>query len=549
MLIGYVSDEMHIAIGDAQLEFRRDGTSIELRSRASGAVHGDLDPGEYDVVVAATGHTRKQVRMTVDPTRPYRFRLLADRLLGYAWPKWARAGERCELRIHAQEPFHATVWRYGWTKEQVADLGLFDDGFAPGANRQIVPDEDFTIGGARWNDHGYAFPPDDRHQLVAPDRSGLYYVHLNARSGDFFSFPLVVAPARPTSDLAVLASNLDWNAYNDFGGRSNYVAASALPLDPSVNVRQSSPYLRDTGARFWDRTDYDPLSLDRPEPVNRVEDGARITDPMERIGEEHVAPGTWRLVGWLEREGFDHDLYAETQLHSGVLDLDRYRVLILDQHPEYWSRPMYERVKAWVYERGGRLMYLGGNGISCEVEFVSDTALVHRNGDLSDWLPTRSFVGGPGSILPSRFSRRVESEARLLGVSTTLTGMGTGAPYRVCDGQHWVFEGTGLRDGDLFGHASLDRRNPGGASGHETDKMNESTPAGTRLLAKGINDHEGGGEMIHFETDSGGQVFSVGSISYVASLPVDDQVSRITANVIRRFRRDDATSPTEEPSR
>ena len=536
MLIGYVSDEMHIAIADAQLEFRRADRSVELRSRASGAVHGDLEPGDYDVVVAAPGHTRKQVTMTVDPAEPYRFRLLSDRLLGYAWPKWARSGETCELRIHAQEPFHASLWRYGWTKEQVADLGLFDDGFAPGANRQILPDGDFTVGGARWNDHGYAFPPDERHHLVAPQRSGLYYVHLNAHSGDFFSFPLVVAPAEPTSDVAVLASNLDWNAYNDFGGRSNYVAAGALPLEPAVNVRQSSPFLRDTGARFWDREDYAPLSLDRPEPVNRVEQGTDITDPLERIGEEHVAPGTWRLLGWLERERFAYDFYAETQLHSGALDLDRYRVLILDQHPEYWSRQMYERVKDWVYERGGRLMYLGGNGISCEVEFATDTALVHRNGDLSEWLPTRSFTGGPGSVLPSRFSKRVESEARLLGVATTLTGMGTGAPYQVCDASHWAFEGTGLRDRDLFGERSLDRRNPGGASGHETDKMNEFTPPGTRLLAKGTNDYGGGGEMIHYETSSGGQVFSVGSICYVASLPVDDLVSQVTANVLRRFR-------------
>lgn len=542
MLIGYVSDEMHVAIADAQLEFRRDGESWEVRSRAGGAVHADLDPGEYEVVIARDGYTRKQLRMTVDASQPYRFRLLSDRLLGYAWPKWARSGEQSELRIHAQEPFQASLWRYGWTKEQVADLGLFDDGFAPGANRQILPDGDFAIGGVRWNDHGYAFPLDDRHLLTAPDRSGLYFVHLNAASGDFFSFPWIVAPAAPTSDVAVLASNLDWNAYNDFGGRSNYVASWGLPLAPAVNVRQESPFLRDTGARFWDREDYDPLSLDRPEPVNRVEESAQITDMMERIGEEHVAPATWRLVGWLEREGFDHDLYAETQLESGVLDLDRYRVLILDQHPEYWSQKMYERVRDWVYDRGGRLMYLGGNGLSCEVEFVTETAVVHRNGDLSAWLPTRSFTGGPGSILPSRFSKRVESEARLIGVSTTLTGMGTGAPYRVCDGSHWAFEGTGLRDGDLFGEASLDRRNPGGASGHETDKMNEFTPPGTRLLAKGTNDHDGGGEMIHFETASGGQVFSVGSISYVASLPVDETVSQVTANVLRRFREARPTS-------
>jgi hypothetical protein len=41
--------------------------------------------------------------------------------------------------------------------------------------------------------------------------------------------------------------------------------------------------------------------------------------------------------------------------------------------------------------------------------------------------------------------------------------------------------------------------------------------------------------MVLFETPSGGRVFSVGSINYVASLPVDAEVSQITANVLRKF--------------
>ena len=41
--------------------------------------------------------------------------------------------------------------------------------------------------------------------------------------------------------------------------------------------------------------------------------------------------------------------------------------------------------------------------------------------------------------------------------------------------------------------------------------------------------------MLVFDTPGGGAVFSVGSINYVASLPVDENVSRVTANVLRRF--------------
>ena len=52
---------------------------------------------------------------------------------------------------------------------------------------------------------------------------------------------------------------------------------------------------------------------------------------------------------------------------------------------------------------------------------------------------------------------------------------------------HWVFNGTGLRDGDVFGAASLHERCHGGASGHETDKRSPHSPANTQFLAKGLN--------------------------------------------------------------
>ncbi|MCA9110988.1 MAG: carboxypeptidase regulatory-like domain-containing protein, partial [Planctomycetaceae bacterium] len=60
--------------------------------------------------------------------------------------------------------------------------------------------------------------------------------------------------------------------------------------------------------------------------------------------------------------------------------------------------------------------------------------------------------------------------------------------------------------------------------------------ANVRKLARGLNPGEGGAEIVTFETNSGGAVFSVGSICWPSSVLVDNTVSRITANVLRRFR-------------
>lgn len=136
----------------------------------------------------------------------------------------------------------------------------------------------------------------------------------------------------------------------------------------------------------------------------------------------------------------------------------------------------------------------------------------------------------------SHFHQRQESEANLLGVVYEERGIMTAAPYEVVDDRHWVFEGTDLKRGDLFATECLHQRVPGGASGHETDKMSPSSPSNTRLLARGLNPDDGGAHMVIYETTSGGTVLSVGSICWVSSLLVDDGVSKITSSVLERFK-------------
>jgi len=528
MLIGYVSDERYAAVADAVLEFLDDrGQSWEARSRASGAVHVDLPAGSFRVVIQKPGYGAKFGKVEVPLREPHQFRLLADGVMGYAWPKWVRSGEKSEFRVHSVEAYKLELWRYGWTPEFVQSLGWHDE-HAPRAVMQITPDGDYTQSGVQWNRVGYANSVHSQF-VAAPERSGLYYFRASTASGRTFAFPWVVAPAKPQAAMAVLASNLTWNAYNSFGGRSNYIHADGLPPTPTVNARGELKRYSDAGFFTWNADDYPPLSFDRPEPFNHIDFAEAITDPIEGRQACHLAPAEWRLLGWMERERFAYDFYAESQLDSGVLNLSDYRVLILSVHPEYWTRSMLVRVKKWVFEEGGRLLYLGGNGVNCEVEFNADGSMNCRNEKLAGL-----SVEGLGGK-ESRMHIRHESEASLLGVVFTPAGAMTGAPYQVLDESHWAFAGTGLKNGDEFGEKSLHRRCPGGASGHETDKVSPSSPANLELIAKGTNPDDGGAEMVAFETPSGGRVFSVGSINYVASLPVDETVSKITANVIRKF--------------
>ncbi len=541
--IAYVSDEMYVALADVAAEFLslETGGITLLRSSPRGAFYADLGPGRYRVTLAKPGFGSKSVECELGGD-PYQFRLLSDGLLGFMWPKWVRAGGRSEIRVHAVEQYQLTLWRYGYRKEYVKMIGWYDE-HGPRASMQITPDGDYTQTGVQWNKVGYGRP--SITQLVeGPERSGLYYLWARTPSGKVFSFPWIVAPAKPKAKIAVLASSNTWNAYNNFGGRSNYINADRLPDTPVVNARQDlERYQCPSAFGTWKPMDdeYMPLSFERPEPNNHIFDNtpwdeSKITDSVQGRVQCGQAPGEWRLLGWLESEGLDYDYYAEAQLHDGTLPLDTYKALILNIHPEYWTRQMYARVKEWVFERGGRLMYLAGNGLNCEVVFNEDgtmKCLSHLNSEYGE-------LGGTDDKDPtikyeSRMHRTNESEAHLTGLVTTAASLMTAAPYKTLEASHWAFSGTGLKNGDLFGERTLHERVPGGASGHECDVISPSSPKNLRLLAKGMNVTGGGGDVIVHEPGGGGAVYSVGSITWVPALFVDEHISRITRNVLKRF--------------
>ncbi len=512
MLIGYVSDEQHLALNDVSILFENSETVVSTHSLADGSIRVDLTPGDYRVSLNHAGYGAKTVPLSLKPHTVHRFRLLPDQLLGSMWPKWVRSGESAQYRVHSPEPYHLSLWRYGFAKELVQPIGWIDE-HGPRANIQLTPDGDYTQGGVRWNTIGHASPW-QRHALTAPERSGLYYCHAKTASGRFFSFPWIVAPAKPIAAVAVLASNVSWNAYNNFGGRSNYVEQDGLKLRPTLHARQDLFRYTHPGEWPYQETAA-PLSFDRPELFNSLPEHAAITDTIPGRLASAMAPGEWRFLGWLEREGFAYDLYPEIDLHFDRIPLEEYRVVVLNMHPEYYSQKMYQRLKNWVYRDGGKLMYLGGCGCYAEVDFPDETVMLCR----------REGV----------WEQRGESAAKLLGTEYNHDGFQSGAPYRVLNDRHWIMSSAGLKSGDTFGSHSLHERCPGGASGHELDKICSDSPSNLVHLAKGMNAENSGADLVFFETESRGAVFSVGSLCWNSSIIVDDGVSAVTKAVLQRF--------------
>ena len=494
MLVGYVSNERYVAVPNVLFEFRGTAGVTTATSTVSGAVYAEIEPGEYQVVLGREGYGSKLLTMTASDDSPYNFRVLSDSLLGYMWPKCVQSGQRSEFRVHAVEEYELELWRYGADKEFIRRIGTFDE-HGPRATMQITPDGDYTQTGIEWNKQGYNSPA--HHQYIeAPERCGLYYFHARSKSGDFFTFPWVVGPKQPQSKIAVLASDITWNAYNSYGGRSNYIHPDKFPPTPTVNSRLELERYTDPDHISYKSIEYAPLSLDRPEPFNHIAEDEQITGPIGGRQGCHLAPAEWRLFGWMERDGFDYDLYGETQFHFDTFRLDDYRLLIISTHPEYWSKHMYDTLKSWVFERGGRLMYLGGNGFYWRIAYHdalpgvlelrrAEGGMRYQTTEPGEY--HQSFNGELGGL----WRRLGAPPNTLVGAGTVGTGFDSASYYRRTENSHdpratFIFEGVG--DDELIGDfGSL----LGGAAGVELDGANRKlgTPPHALVVARSEGIH------------------------------------------------------------
>ena len=273
------------------------------------------------------------------------------------------------------------------------------------------------------------------------------------------------------------------------------------------------------------------------------------------------------LLEWLRSTGSAVDVATDEDLHREGNDvLARYQVIVTGSHPEYWTRPMMDALEGYL-GRGGRLMYLGGNGFYWVTSAFSDRPMLEiRRGNSG----TRCWDSPPGEVSHSstgepgglwRFNGYVPQ--RLVGVGMAAQGWGPASSYhRLPDSfdprARFIFEGIGADEkiGD-FGYVL------GGAAGDEVDRFGTDlgTPAHALRLAtaSGLDTRyqltqeellmtapgQGGGEtelvrsdLTFFETPEGGAVFSVGSICWAGSLAwnnFDNNVARLSSNVLTRF--------------
>ncbi len=307
----------------------------------------------------------------------------------------------------------------------------------------------------------------------------------------------------------------------------------------------------------------------RQRPIITMRSGFLAYVDARGSGLRHLTADT-HLLAWLDAKGHEVDIVTDEDLHAeGLALLTSYKVVLTPSHPEYQSRETLDALSAYV-ARGGRLMYLGGNGFYWRVALSPDVPgaveIRRAEGGIRAWAAEpgeyySSFDGAYGGL----WRRNGRPPQQLAGVGFTSQGPFEASYYRRAPGAAdpraaWILEGV---KGDVIGDFGL---SGGGAAGFELDRADRrlGTPAHAIVIASSEGhdrdrfvlvpeewltdvttwpgeprDRLIRADMTYFETEHGGAVFSVGSITFCGSLPhndFDNDVSRIVDNVLRRFR-------------
>ena len=400
-------------------------------------------------------------------------------------------------------------------------------------------------------------------------RSGCYMLHLSCEAGeDWLPFYVLTASGAPRAPIAFLASTFTYIAYANYA-RGNADAAYKSRIAEwgayPYNADDYPTYGKSTYNRHPDGSGVSLSS--RLRPILTMRPGFPTFNDPRGSGTRHFIADS-HVLGWLEDKGFAYDVVTDEDLDDEGMDLvRRYSAVLTGSHPEYYTERMLDALLAYTRE-GGRLAYLGGNGFYWRI--ARDPARPHvieirrAEGGVRAWQaePGEYFHQLDGQ-LGGMWRRSRRPPQQLAGVGFSAQGLYEGTHFRRQPDSYgpafaWMFEGI---TEDVLGDYGL---SGGGAAGFEFDRADcdLGTPDNAVILARSedlplsaevvleellspvatvtgeTREDLVRAEIVYFTTPAGGEVFSVGSITFCGSLWRDGfegPVSQLLENVVRRF--------------
>jgi len=361
-------------------------------------------PGTKDWMLSKTA---------VDPAVKYR----CPWIEGYFSRSSVRVGETITLHVSAnpESKFAVDLYRmgyYGGTGARlVSALGTFE-----GKKREDPLVDPNRLRVCKWEPCTTITIPNDWP-------SGVYLAKLTAEREGVQSYAIFILRDNRRADFMLQCSDTTWQAYN----------------------RWPSQYsLYDNGAsQWWWGTGID-VSFDRPYG-RYCQPG--IVDQALSTGSGEWLLWEFPLAFWMEQQGYDVTYVSNLDTHADAAGLKRVKGFLSVGHDEYYSLPMFNNLKQAIAD-GLNVAFLSGNTCCGLIELLP----------AADGTPNRIFRRldrfGPADELGNKtfpdmktLPRQGPNESSLVGARSTGPIVG-GAPWICAKPDHWLFAGTGMKEGD-----------------------------------------------------------------------------------------------------
>ncbi|MBS1903595.1 MAG: hypothetical protein JSS75_07835 [Bacteroidetes bacterium] len=406
-------------------------------------------------------------------------------LEGYANKLFFYSGETIDFYIHSEfDAGHAVITPYA-----TIDVNLAEFSFAKIMQPHTTTDSE---NGCHWT-------RTTSIELDSQFTPGYYTCHLvSADRSTRFDIHFIIGSRTPAKTV-VLAPVGTWTAYNCWGGKSLY----------------QNKYENKTVYRVSTQRPYTPFPV-----KNNLQ------------AEENI-------FRWFATTYDDVAILPDFALETNPELFERCELLVLAYHIEYVSRAMYDSLLD-ILTRPVSMISLGANQLYWSVRWNADHTQMECHKDLTSFSNPHEYGG--------MWRHHLRFVQRIMGVGYNGAGMHTWAPYRVTNASHWLFEGTGVKNGDLFGVKGISNRP---ICGSETDMIGTFSGKVERI-ARGINcasasqgslydgddtvwDGAGGGDFVLKYLPNSNAVLATASIESGAGLGVDPVFTKVIENFVKRY--------------
>ena len=279
-----------------------------------------------------------------------------NRIAGFATNMSLNAGSTVRFKINVQSGASYTIkiYRIGYYGGNGArlmqNLGTFSGTVQPNG---ITNTTTGMLDCGNWSESAsWAIPSNAV--------SGLYIAKLERTGGGSNHIVFIVRNDASNSDIYLQFPDATWQAYNGYGGTSNYDGTTSWPSGHAVKVSYNRPFF----------------------PYNSLFN----TDGREA---DWYMNAEYPMIRWLERNGYDVTYTSCNDIAKNGSRILNHKVYISLGHDEYWSKEMRNNVEA-ARNAGVHLAFLSGNEVYWKTRWENNdgaedrTLVCYKEGTMAD---------------------------------------------------------------------------------------------------------------------------------------------------------------------